>query len=101
MIFSVICTLLGIIGIVGIFTENLALVVLGAAASLTENAVEIFSGKQRNLNTVILAAVCGGIYASFAHIPLWMGIAFGLCVESAIIGLFSWALLLLPFFPSR
>lgn len=95
MILGTICTILGIGGVIGIFAGILPLVVIGALADIVENLVEFLSGRQNNLVTMVLAAAAGLAFSIFSKTPIWLGIAYGLCWESAVVGVFGFGTMFL------
>lgn len=90
MILGAICTILGILGVAGIFLGSPALVITGAISNLVECGVGFFTGQLKSLTSLISAALIGAVYAAFADISTLMGIAYGLCFESAIMGGLGW-----------
>ena len=95
MLLGIICTILGILGVYGVFSGSLILVLIGGTAGIIENTIGIVSKQQNNLVTAILASVIGMVYAISIGIPFWIGIFIGLCFESALIGIIGFVGLLL------
>ena len=90
MILGVICTILGCLGVYGVFADNMTLVIIGGIAGLVENLIGISTGQQKSLTTAIIAAIIGIIFASSQGESIWIGIMTGLCFESVIMGVFGW-----------
>ena len=84
MIIGIICTALGLAGVVGIFLDIIWLVVLGGIADILENAIVVISGAQNNLFFIGLAIVIGIVWATSTGHPIWFGVLVGACWESTI-----------------
>ena len=84
MIIGLICTVLGVAGVVGIFLDIIWLVVLGGIADILENVLGVASGAQNNLTFIGLAVVIGTVWATSTGNPVWFGILAGACWESTI-----------------
>lgn len=95
MILGAICSLLGLAGVIGIFAGLLPLVLIGALADIVENLVEYLSKRQNNPVTITLAAIAGLAFSVFTKTPIWRGIAYALCWESALMGIFSYGAMFL------
>jgi hypothetical protein len=93
MILGIICTIVSIVGLCGLFVGNTILVIIGGVAGIIETLVGIISGEQKSLVTSILAIIIGIIYAIFSGTALWLGVFIGLCFESVIMGVLSWGLI--------
>ncbi|GEM_PF-2039602 len=89
MITGVIATVFGILGIIGLFTGNIAFVFAGGVAELAQTLMGFFINSQRNFITIVIAAVAGAAVAYLIGISILYGVMAGLCFEGAIMGIWS------------
>ena len=87
MILSVSCTVLGIIGVIAFFSGNIVLVIVGAVANIIEAIIQRIKGELKSFASCIIFALIGLIIFSLLKMNPFLGIALGLCFESAILGL--------------
>lgn len=97
MFLGIIVTVLGGVGVYGVFSNSILLIAIGAAAGLFENIKEYKSGRQNNFVTIILASIVGSIVYLLIRKPFWLGIMAGMCFESLIIGVISYIPLVIAF----
>jgi hypothetical protein len=87
MILGLIAMVLSLIGIVGFYIGIDLFVYIGAFAEIIVVVVGFVSKQQRSPLTFAVGAVGGLIYALISGTDVLLGIALGICFESAIMGL--------------
>ena len=90
MITGVIATVFGILGIIGLFTGNIAFVFAGGVAEIAQTLMGFFINSQRNFITIVIAAVAGAAVAYLMGISVLYGVMAVLCFEGAVMG--SWSI---------
>jgi hypothetical protein len=90
MILNIITTLLGMLGVYGVFTANVPLIFIGGIAGLLENIIGIISRQQNNLMTATVSVIIGVIVALSSGMTFWYGALAGLSFECTIMGVLGW-----------
>ena len=87
MALSIIVTVMSIIGLYGHFTGNKVLVMIGAVVCLAEILISFFTKQLKSITSSVLFMAAGVFYAHLVSLPLWYGACFGLCLETALLGI--------------
>ena len=90
MVLSVITTILGGLGIIGIFIGQPIYIVVGGIAGIIENLIGITSGAQKSLSSAIIAGFIGGAVGLGSGAGVLLGILGGLCFESFLMGVIGY-----------
>lgn len=93
VLFGIITTLAGILGVIGFFIHNMTLVIIGGVSGLVVNIIGLLSGQQKSILTATIAVVAGIIYSSAAGLSFWMGGLIGLSFSTAIAGIVGWIMM--------
>lgn len=80
---------LGLIGVIGYFTGNILLVVIGGIYSVIRLLIMTIRDENIYQGTVILYVSLGIMFATYSGLPNNIGVFVGLCFESAISGIIS------------
>jgi len=90
VLFGIIATILGALGVFGFLSGNMILIIIGGVAGLAVNIVGLLAGQQKSVITATIAIIAGIFYSSSVGLPFWIGALIGLSFETAIAGIVGW-----------
>lgn len=93
MLFGIIATILGALGVFGFFSNNMTLIIIGGVTGLAVNILGLLSGQQKSILTASIAVIVGIVYSSIVGLSFWIGAFIGLSFCTTVTSIAGWVMI--------
>lgn len=97
MLFSIISTITGILGIIGFFCDISIMLYIAGVSYVVETIVELTKRTLHNISTTVLTIIISVFASLFFDYNILLGICFGLSIESVLLSIIELILMFVYF----